>query len=267
MKNHHAERVMFMPRGPVPANPGRSVSQPGAQPEPDPWEPVITRPDPVSQEDWEAWLALDLDEDEPPGLDEEDLDPEGSELPWGENLAAIEAETDQIMAERVADAEFLARPGTAELAGAVQADEARRRGPRGPGLPGSAEKVPGVSSGPAGGFGAGEGFDAAPGAAALHGAVERAVDSGRLGEASDDEVIGLITAADRAEAAACSLKHAAVAELLRRRPAPGAAARFDQHVRHPLGRPHGAGRHRLAKQHGADARPHAQEPRCRRHRQ
>jgi hypothetical protein len=38
---------------------------------------------------------------------------------------------------------------------------------------------------------------------------------------SDDEVIGLITAADRAEAAACSLKHAAAAELIRRRPAPG----------------------------------------------
>src|SRR5581483_3590978 len=109
------------------------------------------------------------------------------------------------------------------LAGAMLADEARRRGPRGPGLPGSAERVPGVSSGPAGGFGAGECLDAAPGSAVLHGFVEKAVGSGRLGEASDDEVIGLITAADRAEASACSLKHAAVAELIRRRPAPGAA--------------------------------------------
>ena len=144
-------------------------------------------------------------------MDEEDPDPESSELPWGEDLAAIEAETDQIMAGRAADAEFLARPETAELAGAVLAAEAERRGPRGPGLPGSAERVPGVSSGPAGGFGAGEGLDTAPGSAALHGFLEKAIGSGaRLGEASDDEIIGLITAADRAEAAACSLKHAAV---------------------------------------------------------
>ena len=85
------------------------------------------------------------------------------------------------MAERAADAEFLARPETAELAGAVLADEAEKRGPRGPGLPGSAERVPGVSSGPAGGFGAGEGLDTAPGSAALHGFLERAVDSGAAG--------------------------------------------------------------------------------------
>jgi hypothetical protein len=174
--------------------------------------------------DWETWLALDPDENEAPPEDGEGyLDPDGSELPWGEDLAAIVAETDQVMAGRAADAAFLARPETAELAGAVLAAEAEKRGARGPGLPGSAERVPGVSSGPAGGFGSGEGLDTAPGSAALHGFAEKAVDSGRLGEASDDEVIGLITAADRTEAAACALKHAAVAELLRRRPAPGAA--------------------------------------------
>jgi uncharacterized protein DUF222 len=181
---------------------------------------VITRPDPVPLEEWLAW---DGDEDEPPAFCEDDLDPEGSGLPWDEDLAAIVAETDQVMAGRAADAEFLARAETAELAGALLADEARKRGPRGPGLPGSAERIPGVWSGPAGGFGSGECLDVAAGSAALHGFVERAVDSGRLGEASDDEVIGLITAADRVEASACSLKHAAVAELLRRRPAPGAA--------------------------------------------
>ena len=150
------------------------------------------------------------------------IDPEDDVLPWDEDLAAIEAETDRVMAERAADAEFLARAETAELAGAVIADEARRRGPRGPGLLGSAERVPGVSSGPAGGFGAGERLDTAPGSASLLGFIEKAVGSARLGEASDDEVVGLIAAADRAEAAACSLKHAAVAELIRRRPAPGA---------------------------------------------
>jgi len=187
--------------------------------------PVITRPDPLSLEEW---LAADVDEAEPPDFDEDDLDPEGSGLPWDEDLAAIVAETDRAAAERAADAEYLARPETAELAGTMLADEARRRGPRGPGLPGSAERVPGVSSGPAGGFGAGECLDTAPGSAGLHGFAEKAVGSGaRLGEASDDEVIGLITAADRAEASACWLKHAAVAELIRRRPAPGAAVLED----------------------------------------
>ncbi|HET9971680.1 MAG TPA: DUF222 domain-containing protein [Streptosporangiaceae bacterium] len=189
------------------------------QAEPECWEPVITRPDPVSLEEWLAW---DVDEDEPPGFDEDDLEPEGSGLPWDEDLAAIVAETDQVMAERAADAAYLGRPETAELAGAMLADEACRRGPRGPGLPGSAERIPGVSSGPAGGFGSAECLDTAPGSAALHGFIEKAVDSSRLAEASDDEIIGLICAADRAEASACAVKHTAVAELLRRRPAPGA---------------------------------------------
>src|SRR5579859_5467442 len=108
---------------------------------------------PVGLVDWETWLALDVDEDEAPPEDgEEYLDPEGCELPWGEDLAALVAETDQIMAGRAADAEYLGRPETAELAGAMLADEARKRGPRGPLLPGSAEPLPGVSSGPAGGF-------------------------------------------------------------------------------------------------------------------
>ncbi|HEU5387041.1 MAG TPA: DUF222 domain-containing protein [Streptosporangiaceae bacterium] len=213
-----------MPRVPAPADPGQGVPRPGARPEPECWEPVITRPDPVSLEEWLSW---DVDEDEPPDFDEDDLDPEGSALPWDEDLAAIVAETDLIAAERAADAAFLARAEAAELAGAMLADEARKRGPRGPGLPGSAERIPGVSSGPAGGFGAGECLDVAAGSAVLHGFAEKAVDSGRLAEASDDEVIGLIGAADRVEASACSLKHVAVAELLRRRPAPGAAVLED----------------------------------------
>jgi hypothetical protein len=188
------------------------------------WEPVITRPDPMSPGDWEAVLAVGLDEVEPPGDDDEGyLDPEGSILPPDEDLAAVEAEADRFAAEHCADARYLVRAETAELAGRVAADQARQRGPRGPGLPGSADLVPGVSGGPAGGFGAGECLDAAPGSAALHAFIETAVDSGRLGEASEDEVIGLITAADRTEAAACALKHAAAAELIRRRPAPGCA--------------------------------------------
>jgi hypothetical protein len=187
-----------------------------------PWEPVITRPDPMSPGEWEALLAASLDEVEPPGDDgEEHLDPEGCVLPPDEDLAVIEAEAARFAAERAADAVFLARAETAELAGRVAADQARKRGPRGPGLPGSADLIPGTSGGPAGGFGAGECLDTAPGSAVLHGFAETAVDTARLDQSSDDEVIGLITAADRAEASACAVKHAAAAELIRRRPAPG----------------------------------------------
>src|SRR4051812_17798832 len=202
---------------------GWRVDSGSASPVPGPDEDLaFTRPDPMSSDEWEALLAASLDEVEPPGDDgEEYLDPEGSVQPPDEDLAAIEAETDRFAAEHAADAEYLAQAETAELAGRVAADQARKRGPRGPGLPGSGEVIPGISAGPAGGFSAGECLDTAPGSAVLHAFLETAADSGRLSEASEDEVIGLITAADRAEAAACAVKHAAAAELIRRRPAPG----------------------------------------------
>ena len=56
-----------MSPGPVPADPGRDENLPGTPPgphramppgnpaEPD-WEPVITRPDPMTEEEREAWL-------------------------------------------------------------------------------------------------------------------------------------------------------------------------------------------------------------------
>lgn len=54
---------------------------------------------------WEAWLALGLEEDEPPGDDDEEyLDPQGSVLPPDEDLAVIEAEAGRFAAE-------LNRPG------------------------------------------------------------------------------------------------------------------------------------------------------------
>ena len=93
---------------------------------------------------------------------------------------------------------------------------------RGPGERGSARRVPGDSPGPAGAFAAGQPLDVAPGGGALHGLAEHAAGPGdRFTGASDDELTGVICALDRAEAAACSLKHAAVAELIRRRPEPG----------------------------------------------
>ena len=90
------------------------------------------------------------------------------------------------------------------------------------GSPGRRGVSPAASGSPAGGFGAGQPLDVAPGGPGLLGFAQSvAGDQERLGGATDDEIIGLICALDRAEASACSLKHAAVAELIRRRPAPG----------------------------------------------
>ena len=91
-------------------------------------------------------------------------------------------------------------------------------------MPGSARRVPGEYAGPAGGFGAGQPLDVAPGGGVLLGFAEDAAGAGdRFTGASDDELAGVIGALDRAEATACSLKHAALAEFTRRRPAPGFA--------------------------------------------
>ena len=54
-------------------------------------------------------------------------------------------------------------------------------------------------------------------------AAEAAGDDDRYAGAGDDEVAGAISAWDRVEAYACARKHAAVAEFIRRRPAPGCA--------------------------------------------
>ena len=84
--------------------------------------------------------------------------------------------------------------------------------------------MPGEYAGPAGGFGTGQPLDVAPGGGVLLGFAEDAAGAGdRFTGASDDELAGVIGALDRAEATACSLKHAALAEFTRRRPAPGFA--------------------------------------------
>ena len=195
----------------MPQGPDSCDSWAGACPRPvrslslsEPWEPVITRPDPMSPAEWEALLAASLDEVEPPG-DDEDEDPESCALPWDEDLAVIEAETARIAAERAADAEFLALEDTAELAGRVAADQARKRGPRGPGTAGGLRIVspqcPQCPAGPAWGVRRG-------GSASMPRPGQRPCTlswsrrrSGRLGESPEDEIVGLITAADRAEAA------------------------------------------------------------------
>ena len=71
---------------------------------------------------------------------------------------------------------------------------------------------------------AGQPLDAAPGCAALAWFLEAAAgEDDRYAGASDDELAGVICGWDRVQAYAGAGKHAAVAELARRRPAPGCA--------------------------------------------
>jgi len=148
-----------------------------------------------------AWLASMPDEEDP-------------------GLAPGE-EPDPVHLPPPARKKRLPRPGQGSRApvGVPRAVPSARRGP---GEPGSARRVPGDSPGPAGAFAAGQTLDVAPGGGALHGLAEHVAGPGdRFAGASDDELTGVICALDRAEAAASALKHAAVAELIRRRPEPG----------------------------------------------
>ena len=92
------------------------------------------------------------------------------------------------------------------------------------GCPGLPRSFPGECASPAAGFATGEPLDVAPGCATLGLFAEDAAgDDDRYAGASDDELLGVICARDRAEAAMAAGKYAAVAELIRRRPAPGCA--------------------------------------------
>ncbi len=186
-----------MPRRPVPADPGPQESRPGAELEPV-WEPVITRPDPMTAEEQEAWLAGD---DEPPDLEEE-WDRDGEDELTADELAEI-------------------RRATADEMLAIEAATAGRRGPR---QAGSARVFPGESSSPAAGFGPGLVLDVTPGCPGLALSADAAAgDEDAFDRASDAELIGMLCAWDRVEAHAAARKLAAVAELIRRRPEPDPA--------------------------------------------
>jgi hypothetical protein len=123
------------------------------------------------------------------------------------------------------DAELAELLAEAREVCAVQGVAGWWRGRRGPGMPGSARTFPGVYAGPASGFAAGRELDTAPGGAVLAlFAGDAAGDDDSYHGASDDELVGVICAWDRVEAHAAARKHAAVAELIRRRPDPGCAA-------------------------------------------
>ena len=198
-----------MRRGPAPAGSGRDED-----PDPEPREPVPT-PDPMTGEEWLAWCEATAGQGEPPNPDEEEPDSDGPPGPWECDLDAIVADCRRITADEAAACARAARLG---LAGGQPVGLARR----GPGQPGSARRAPGEYLSRAAGFGAGMLLDTMPGCNALAGfAAEAAGDDDRYGGACDDEVAGAVAAWDRIEAHAAARKHAAVAELIRRRPEPG----------------------------------------------
>ncbi len=182
------------------------------------WEPVVTRPDPMTEEEQQALLDAVTDQDSPWWLEEGDPDPGDDPPPEDCDLQEIAAQCRQISEDQARAAANAARLGTT---GALAAIAAARRGP---GQPGSARRFPGEYPSRAAQFATGMLMDTMPGRPELAGfADEAAGPDDRFDGASDDEVLGVLCAWDRVEAHAAARKHAAVAELIRRRPAPGHA--------------------------------------------
>jgi hypothetical protein len=155
-------------------------------------------PEPVSADD----------PDEPWWEDEEDR---GEEYDYAEVLAdCAEAAEDRARAAQNAD-----RAGTTAALAAIAATAGRR----GPGQSGSEQIFPGEYHGPAAQFASGMLFDTWPGSPELAGFADEASDG--FEGVSDDELLGVLCAWDRAAAHATARKYAAVAELIRRRPAAG----------------------------------------------
>ncbi|HEV2258574.1 MAG TPA: DUF222 domain-containing protein [Streptosporangiaceae bacterium] len=183
------------------------------------------RPEPVSPDpgsscpDWmddPAYLAMRAADTDPGDLDLDDPD---DDPPPDVDDGELAAEAAQIAADQERAAAVMARLG---LTAAMAADAAAAVGRRGPGMPGSAESFPGVYASRASGFASGKPLDVAPGCLVLgQFAEEAAGPDDRYPGASDDELGGAICAWDRVEAYASSRKHAATAELIRRRPAEG----------------------------------------------
>jgi Domain of unknown function (DUF222) len=171
----------------------------------------------LTEDEWEEWATARCAEEELPDP-EGAVDPDDPSLPADIDIDTLIAEAEQASVEQAQATEAAARAGTAGAMAAVAAGLGRR----GPAQPGSAQRFPGTYAGPAGGFATGQPLDTAPGGPVLFGLAEYAAgDDTRFTGSSDDELIGVICGLDRAEAAAAAMRHAAVAELIRRRPAPG----------------------------------------------
>ena len=209
-----------MPREPAPADPGWDGSRPDDPVQcglPD-WEPVITRPDPMTEEEREAWLDALAGEDEPFGP-EEYPDPDGPPPPGEDELTAEELA--EIREATEAETQAAANGAQAGTTGALAAIAALS-GRRGPGQPGSARRLPGESASRAAAFGTGLVLDLMPGCPDLAMLADQAAGPDDAYEgACDDELIGVLCAWDRLEAHMAARKLAAVAELIRRRPEHG----------------------------------------------
>jgi hypothetical protein len=213
-----------MHQEPVPQDPGRDEDPSGmpAGPGNHPW---LGSPDwrlvPQSP-DWDEAHLASRAEDEYPGDLEDYEDPDNAPPSLDDaELEALVAEAREIAADQARVAEAAARSGHTAALAAVGAMAAGRRGP---GMPGSAETFPGEYVSPAAGFASGKPLDTAPGCTVLAQFAENAAgEDDRYVGASDDELQGAICAWDRVESYVGARKHAAVAEMIRRRPAPGAA--------------------------------------------
>jgi hypothetical protein len=169
----------------------------------------------------EAYLAALAEEDYPGDPDEEE-DPDNAPPPGLDDaqLAALITEARAATEDQARADTLAARQGETAAMAAVSAGIGRR----GPGMPGSARSFPGEYLSRSAGFATGKPLDVAPGCATLGlFAEDAAKDDDGYPAASDDELLGVICAWDRAEAYMAARKHAAVAELIRRRPAPGCA--------------------------------------------
>ncbi|MGH3258296.1 MAG: hypothetical protein ACRDOU_23375, partial [Streptosporangiaceae bacterium] len=170
-------------------------------------------PDWLDDGEWAAMVAAKVDEEEP-------ADPDLEDPPDWDELDAAVAEAREFTAAEARDREYAARMAFYGGWGAVGAAPGRR----GPGQPGSAASFPGEHASPAAAFGSGFALDTAPGCAVLAEFADAVAGPGdRYPGATDDEIVGVICAWARTEAHAAARKLAAIAELIRRRPAEACA--------------------------------------------
>jgi hypothetical protein len=175
--------------------------------------------------DWPEWMEdgaylAALADEEYPGDPDEEEDPDSGPPPGLDDagLAVLISEAREVTGDRARADALFARLGETAAMAAVAACLGRR----GPGMPGSARSFAGQYTSAAAGFATGKPLDVAPGCAALGlFAGDAAGDGDRYAGACDDELLGVICAWERAEAHMSARKHAAVAELIRRRPARG----------------------------------------------
>jgi len=186
--------------------------------EPSAWEPVITHPDPMSEQEWRAWLEASGGEEEPWWLLEVDPDPQDDPPPADWEVAGLLAGCRQATEDRARAEAAAARLGTAAGLGALPPSSSRR----GPGQPGSEEAFAGEHPGRAALFAAGLLCDVMPGCQELAGFADEAAGADDAFDGvTDEELLGVLCAWDRVEAHAAARKCAATAELIRRRPGAG----------------------------------------------